>query len=127
VGDDLAAAQALVKGQPLYERRLKGVWAGYEVARRVSHILQLKKSEGTPVETTQGPFAHRSSYLECASAEREFEDLMRFVLSFDEGDAVFDLNSQRPRTIVLGKMRVDVLKNQAFLYRGHEASLLRDF
>jgi len=127
LGEHLRRARAEVRGQALYERRMKGVCAGYEVARQVCSILKIKKASGTKVDTVTGPFAGRSSYLHSDEAGRVFEELAAFMLSFDKGDAVFDLDPERPGCIVLKKMRGDVLRNRWLLHRGHEAALLRDF
>ena len=44
LGRMMSAAQQLVKRQPLYERRLAGVAAGYEFSRRVCDIMGFKKA-----------------------------------------------------------------------------------
>jgi len=123
----LSEAREQVSGKPLYERRLRGVSAGYEVARRVSEILVIKKAEGERIDTTTGPFAGRSSHLRSGKAERMFDELVAFIHGHATGDATFDQDPDRPVNIVLGKMRADILENSIFMYHGHEAALLSDF
>ena len=71
MGQSMEQARALVKGQELYEKRLEGVWAGYEYARRINQFFVLKK---------QGKIVEASQML------ASLDDL---ALSYKEGD-VFD-------------------------------------
>jgi hypothetical protein len=100
LGEHITDAQALVKGQPLYERRLKGVWAGYEFARRVSEILVLKKKHGVPVSSSDPPghlapeiarpaYVGAGNYLQSPEAEKAYGDLIRWVRSVNTEDHVF--------------------------------------
>jgi hypothetical protein len=100
LGRYMETAQARVKGQPLHERRLYGLWAGYEFARRVSEILVLKKRNGVPVcssdpagELSPGlarpAFGGSGNYLQSAAAEKAYRDLVRWVRSVNTGDHVF--------------------------------------
>ncbi|MBI3923258.1 MAG: DUF4838 domain-containing protein [Armatimonadetes bacterium] len=100
LGKHIGNAQALVKGQPLCERRMKGVWAGYEFARRVSEILVLKKKSGIPVSRTdpvsylspgmpRPAFVWSGNYLQSSEAEKAYGDLIRWVRSVNTGDHVF--------------------------------------
>ncbi len=86
LGDYMSEAQASVKGQPLYERRLYGVWAGYEFSRRISEMLTLKKNTG--VLTDAG---NAGSYYKSAEAEDAYRDLVRWMRSVSSDDAVFDM------------------------------------
>ena len=72
----MSQAQALVEGQPLYERRLYGVWAGYEFSRRISEILVLKKKAGV-------------GSVKVPAAEDAYRDLMRWMRTVNKDDAVF--------------------------------------
>ena len=126
VGEHLRTAEALVKDRTPYARRLRGVHAGYEVARRVSEILSIKKQKGTRIEVTKGTFAGRSSYSHSAEAEEAFDDLVQFLLRFREGDPVFDVPNGPPYNVVINEMRGDVLKNAAVPYL-HESALLGGF
>jgi hypothetical protein len=74
LGQPLKEAQELVKGQPLYERRLAGVAAGYEFCKRISQIKELKQAK----QETQ--------------AEQAFQDLKQYLQGFQEGDAIFDID-----------------------------------
>lgn len=98
LGKHITDAQALVKGQPLYERRLKGLWAGYEFARRVSEILVLKKTRGVPISSStvggnlppnRAAFVGKGSYLYSVEAEKAYGDLIRWVRSVNTEDHVF--------------------------------------
>jgi hypothetical protein len=100
LGACMAEAQTLVKDQPLYERRLAGVWAGYEFARRVSEILVLKKKHGVPVtrtdrignlapEVPRPEFGGAGNYLHSAEAEKAYGELIRWVRSVNTKDHVF--------------------------------------
>ena len=100
LGEYTTEAQSLVQGQPLYERRLVGVWAGYEFARRVSEILVLKKKHGVPVtksdrignlapKVPRPVFAGAGIYLHSIEAENAYRDLIRWVRSVNTKDHVF--------------------------------------
>jgi len=118
-GAYLEQAQKLVKGVPLYERRLKGVVAGHEFAARICEIIQLRKQQGvkTPVAGSSG------SYLKCPKAERAYQDVVSFMGRYRNGDAVFDIQALSPN---LGYVDDDILRNGAFGYR-HEQDLLTEF
>jgi hypothetical protein len=100
LGGFMTEAQTLVRGQPLYERRLNGVWAGYEFARRVSEILVLKKKHGVAVtktdrlgnlapEVPRPEFGGAGNYLHSVEAEKAYRDLIRWVRSVNTKDHVF--------------------------------------
>jgi hypothetical protein len=104
LGVSMSEAQALVKGQPLYERRLHGVWAGYEFSRRISEILTLKKRTGIvsvkmpDAEQLAGPpdlarpvFIGKGSYYQSAEAENAYRDLVRWMRSVNKDDPVFGM------------------------------------
>ncbi|MBI3923582.1 MAG: DUF4838 domain-containing protein [Armatimonadetes bacterium] len=102
LGKYIGNAQSLVRGQPLYERRMKGVWAGYEFARRVSEILVLKKKHGVPVsssdragnlapEIARPAFVGSGNYLQSVEAEKAYGDLIRWVRSVNTEDHVFEM------------------------------------
>jgi uncharacterized protein DUF4838 len=103
LGNYVSEAQALVKNQPLYERRLKGVRAGYEFSRRVSEILVLKKKHGVLTDTAAG-----GSYYQSAEANDAYRDLIRWMRSVNADDAVFDMAL---------KFKDDAAKN-IFIQRG---------
>ena len=86
----IRSAQRLVKDQPLYERRLRGVALGYEFARRVSEILVLKKKTGVLTEKpgTDG----RGSYYKSEEARKAYGDLVRWVRSVNTEDFIFDIS-----------------------------------
>jgi hypothetical protein len=122
LGDHMARAQELVKGQPLYERRLRGVLAGYEFARRVCEILKLKKRTGKEVEMPGWP--GRGYYLQSAPAEEAYEELIQWVRSSSSGDAVFDVVPDPP---YLWYLKEDTLENAPFGFLGRESTLLKEF
>jgi len=74
LGKMMSAAQQRMKGQPLYERRLAGVAAGYEFSRRVCDIMEFKKAK------------------QDTRADDAFYDLMVFLNGFNEGDLIFDID-----------------------------------
>jgi len=76
LGKMMSAAQELVKDQPLYERRLAGVAAGYEFSRRVCDIMEFKKAG----QETR--------------ADEAFYDLVVYLTSFNEGDLIFDIDPE---------------------------------
>ncbi len=122
LGGHMARARAAVEGQPLYERRLAGVYAGYEFARRVCEILRTKKREGTRVGVA-GVFAGRGFYLQSDAAERQFNELVGWVRSMRGEDASFDIPPDPP---YLSYLEDDLLKNAALSFMD-EAQLLADF
>jgi len=104
LGGYMDQAQALVKGKPLNERRLFGVWAGYEFARRISAILVLKKKTGIvsvkvpdpeqlagPPDLDRPAFAGRGSYFQSNEAEQAYRDLVKWMRTVNQKDAVFDM------------------------------------
>ena len=104
LGKYMGEAQALVKGKPLYERRLHGVWAGYEFSRRISEILVLKKKTGVvstavpdaermelPPDMARPEFTGTGSYLQSAEAEKAYGELVRWMRTVNNDDAVFDM------------------------------------
>ena len=100
LGKYMNEAQELVKGKPLYEKRLHGVWAGYEFARRVSEILVLKKNSGVPVSSTdrvgdlapeiaRPTFSGAGNYLQSDQAEKAYGDLIRWMRSVNKDEHIF--------------------------------------
>lgn len=112
-------ARALVRGQPLYEQRLKGVAAGQEFAAGIGSVLQLKKKTGMKVEIA----GNRGSYLKSEPAERAFADLLTETHRRAGADSIFDMQSEAPYFWYLDG---DVLRNDAFGYQ-HESDLLSKF
>ncbi|MBM4094054.1 MAG: DUF4838 domain-containing protein, partial [Planctomycetes bacterium] len=117
-------AQALVKGQALYERRLAGVAAGYEFARRIGEILVLKVTTGTKVAS---PRWSGKYYLQSAEAERKFRELVEWLdtVTTKEGDVIFDYVPRASKDGP-GYLSNDVLKNAALGFLD-EPDLLKDF
>jgi hypothetical protein len=104
LGRSMSQAQALVKGQSLYERRLKGIWAGYEFSRRVSEILVLKKRHGVPISSSgsnlppgvnRPAFVGKGNYLRSVEAEKAYGDLIRWVQSVNTEEWVFEMLRKR--------------------------------
>jgi hypothetical protein len=154
LGKQMESAQALVKGQPLYERRLKGVWAGYEFSRRISEILVLKKKYGkivveAPPGTPRPPdlvgpvFAGTGSYYQSEEAEKAYGDLIRWMRSVNTEDQVFDMHLNPKEDVaetifpqsrdadVYGScffayLPVDLLRNELYP-NDREEVLLKDF
>ena len=122
LGRHMTRAQTLVEGDALYGRRLRGVWAGYEFARRVCEILRVKKTEGVRTDVG-GMFAGRGSYLKSAKAERMYDELVDWVKSLYGGDSTFDVKPDPP---YFHYVKQDVLENAAVAYE-HEERLLADF
>ena len=117
------AVSSLAEGQALYERRLYGVIAGHEFARRIADILQLKKQEGKSV-----PIAgHRGTILQSVKAEQAYTNLLGWIAQYEglDRDAVFDV-LVRGKTATLFYVDGDVLRNDAFGY-AREEDLLKDF
>jgi len=71
MGIYIEQARAQVKGKAPYEKRLEGVWAGYEFVRLLNEFFRIRGE---------------SKLMEAAAA---FDRLERFVQSYKEGD-VFD-------------------------------------
>ena len=115
-------AVELAKGQDPYERRLHGAWAGYEFAKMISQVLVTKKHEGTLVLRNDS----RGSYYRSEKAARQYDDAVKFLLSFYKGDAVFDINLTPPDYGSLTYLRKDVLENDAFPFV-REDQVLQDF
>ena len=118
----IVRAEQLARGQPLYVRRLHGVIAGHQFARRICDILKLKKQTGQETEMPDWP--GRGYYLHSAAAERSYAKLLQWVRSFSTGDAVFDIAPNPP---YLHYLREDVLENAPLGFLGRESQLLRDF
>ncbi|MCC7084378.1 MAG: DUF4838 domain-containing protein [Pirellulales bacterium] len=76
MGKLISAAQQLIKGLPLFERRLAGAAAGYEYSRRVCDIMEFKRAK------------------QDNRADKAFYDLVAFLTSFDKGDMVFDIDPE---------------------------------
>lgn len=123
LGIQMKEAQEKVKDAPLYRRRLHGIWAGYEVARRISEILAIKMGPGSEeVEVTRG--AHKWVYLKNPAADKAYADLIRWMHSIDKvgEDAVFDMYADTPYIPYLSE---DVLENGAMGFAsGDEAKIL---
>jgi hypothetical protein len=119
LGACIAEAEQQVKGQEPYERRLKGPAAGHEYARRIGHVLHLKKVEGKPVAVGDKPEA----YLRSDRATAAFDEAQKFILSFATGDAVFDFSPTPPDHGSLGYLRTDVLENACYPYLSERALL----
>jgi hypothetical protein len=119
LGRCLDRAEAAAQGQPLYQRRLAGVRAGHEFARRVCEILSLKVRDGVK-RNVDGVFAGRGFYLESASAKEAFDRLAEWVQPRCDGDATFDVSPDPPR---LTYVREDVLQNSALQYLDEEQLL----
>ncbi len=92
LGEYMDQARALVAGQPLYERRLGGVWAGYEFARRISEILTLRKRHGVPVD--RPGWEGRAWYLRSTEAEDAYRELIRWMRGVNAEAPVFDMAAQ---------------------------------
>ena len=136
LGNYMNQAEALVSGEPLYEQRLYGVWAGYEFSKRLSELLSLKKATGVLTPTGSGGYYYQSS-----QAEDAYGDLVRWMRTVSTGDPVFDMvinfKDDAAEKIYPGPgdsfgaaflhyMPGDILKNAIF---GHlsEQVLLADF
>jgi hypothetical protein len=104
LGGYMDEAQALVTGEPLYERRLYGVWAGYEFSRRISALLSLKKKTGElsvkvpvgeeverPPDLARPAFRGGGSYYQSDEAEESYRELIRWMRSVNAEDPVFDM------------------------------------
>lgn len=121
LGGYMSEAQSLSKGREPFERRVHGDWAGYEFARRVSNVIATRKREGTLVERGRG------NYYKSEKADKQYdEEVLKFVLGFWEGDAIFDFNLKAPDYGTLGYVREDVMENRC---AGHlrEEDLLKGF
>jgi hypothetical protein len=99
---------------------MRGPTAGYEFARRIGNVLHLKKTEGKP----SGDGAN--AILQSDRAAAEFDEAMKYILSFKQGGAVCDFSPTAPDYGSLGYLRTDVLENAAYGYL-RELDLLRDF
>lgn len=119
VGSFIDQAKALVKGHPLYERRLKGVVAGHDFSARVSEIVRTKKQEGTSIKIPGGG----GTWLKSDKAEHSYADLLQWIRTTTGPDAIFDLVPQVPMMYYLDG---DILRNDAFGYR-REEDLLQGF
>jgi hypothetical protein len=71
LGEFMREAREQVRGKQPHEKRLEGVWAGYEFARQLREFFKLKQN------------------LKILEANQAMQDLEKFVLSYKEGD-VFD-------------------------------------
>lgn len=116
---DLDRARELVRGQPLYERRLQGVIAGHEFAAGIGQVLQIKKKTGTKVEIV----GLRGSFLKSPQAESAFTQLLVDTQQRNASPGIFDMLSGPPYFYYLDG---DVLRNDALGYQ-HEHDLLSDF
>ena len=137
LGNYMSQAQALVKGQPLYERRLQGVWAGYEFSRRVSEILVLKKKHGIVTNTPAG-----GSYYQSAEANDAYRALIRWMRTVNTDDAVFDMarkfkddaaknifiqRGENPGASFFSYLAEDLLRNNQMYPNVREEVQLKDF
>ncbi len=115
LGAFLDEAEAKARGEALYERRLKGDRAGYEFARRVSHIVSLKLTDGVE---EKHPQIERFRYLNSAAATREWGALEAWLdeVRKDE-DQMFGLRDDRPAAdfTALKYLRRDVLQNGRYV------------
>ncbi len=88
----------------------------------ISQVLVTKKHEGTLVLRNDG----RGSYYRSEKAARQYDDAVKFLLTFYKGDAVFDINLTPPDYGSLTYLRKDVLENDAFPFV-REDQVLQDF
>jgi hypothetical protein len=110
LGEDMEAAAKLVKGNALYERRLKGAEAGYELCRRVGDILSLKMADGQP---TPQPRNASVKYLNSARAEQAWKSLETWLATANKDDLNFDIQIKegKPSAVGLTYMKRDILIN----------------
>lgn len=153
LGAQMKEAQRLVKDHPLYERRLKGVWAGYEFSRRISDILMMKKkygisvfSDGTAVSSRadMSTFEREGSYLYSEKAEKAYSDLLHWVRDVNSKDWIFEgyrtQTKEDPAETIFPKggekavgciwmcyLPYDVLLNRMNWRTTNEDIILRDF
>jgi hypothetical protein len=122
LGPLMAQAQEQVRRHPLYERRLNGVAAGYEFARRVCEILKLKKQTGQEEEMRSWP--GRGYYLKSAEAEKAYDELLHWARPYARGgDAVFDI--VYPPSFAY--LKQDILEGDSHGFLGRESDFLKDF
>lgn len=129
LGKCMEEARRQAKGAPLFERRLRGVWAGYEVGRRICEILTLKKKQGVPVNLAEG-----GSYLKCEEAEKKLRELEIWMRGVNLQDAVFDMKmnwkpteDDRDMGASFGFYWRDQILRNAVFPALHEENLLKDF
>lgn len=108
----LREAQAKVKGEPLYERRLQGTMAGYEFCRRISDILVLKLKEGKQRRST----TFSTSYLESEEAIRAWDTFCQWLLDTNRNEVTFEVRTRdgNPFATALTYMKRDILENARF-------------
>src|SRR5690606_27500752 len=81
LGEHLRQAEALVADDPLYQRRLRGTWTGYEFSRRVSELLTAKGEDGVLTETGRGGY-----YLKSDKAGEAWNDLLAWLTTVNGDD-----------------------------------------
>jgi hypothetical protein len=116
LGNYMSQAQALVSGNDVYEKRLYGVWAGYEFARRVSNLQVLKKATGVLTATGEGGY-----YYQSAQAEAAYTDLLNWMQTVNTADPVFDMSVSG--TPWFPYLREDLLYNAFFGYLSEQTLL----
>ncbi len=104
-------AQALTKGKAPYEQRLRGTLVGFEIARRMSEILQAKLTDGVPT-----PVAHLPghTYLESASARKLWDDFTQWLAKQNAQEPAVEFRLNKDGTLkatTLIYLKRDLLEN----------------
>lgn len=123
LGSYIDEAQNLVKGDALYEHRLKGTWAGYEFSRRVSEILSLKFEYGVE---EPNPYVKSKTILVTPKAQEAWENLKQWAEDVNKEDLTFavTLLDQKILARDWNYMERDILNNGRYP-TWNEAELLK--
>lgn len=109
LGGYLAEAKKLAAGQELYEKRLEGDSAGHEMVSRVSKMLTLKLTQGTPTQNARTG----TTFMKSAAAEKEWEEFVAWLAKANQNTLNFEVlqNSDKGLATALLYMRRDILEN----------------
>jgi len=109
LGNHLGQATTLVKGQPLYEKRLEGVTAEYQLCQYVSKMISLKIDFG---EVKVNPQTS-TTFLQTPKAEEEWNAMMEWlkIVNNDQQNFEVQLKDNQPYATALLYMKRDILEN----------------
>lgn len=107
LGPSINQARELVKGKDPYEKRLEGVWAGFEVARRFREFLKLKETD-------------------CLGADNALKGIETFVLSYPSGDTFDNSKGAEVITVFLRAFGNDLREQAEFMRHFKNPRMVQD-
>ncbi len=109
LGGYLAEAKKLTAGQELYEKRLEGDLTSHEMISRISKIITLKLTQGTP---TSNPRTG-TTYMKSDAAEKEWDEFVAWLTQANKNSINFEVKPDKNNRLAtaLLYMKRDILEN----------------